>query len=78
MMHTLSCVQCGGKAFSWTGHVHQGHRTVLAGFCKACRDQPPPLSGKGRFWVHRRQWKSRLDAALVRKVLQGGDHDAPF
>lgn len=34
--------------------------------------------GKGRFWVHIKGWRARLQAAAVGKLIRGGDHDCPF
>ena len=34
--------------------------------------------GKGRFWLHKKAWKARIERSTVRKVFRPGDHDLPF
>ena len=32
-LQTINCIICGKPAKSYTGHVHRGKTTVIAGFC---------------------------------------------
>lgn len=42
-MNTKYCVNCGGKADYWTGHVHTNIGNICAGHCNICNDSGKDL-----------------------------------
>lgn len=38
-LECTACVKCGKPAVSFSGHLHRGDDTVMAGWCKPCADK---------------------------------------
>jgi len=59
MRHTKLCVLCmKKKADVWTGHVKDGTKSILAGWCSKCDGS----QGTHGFWGHYKKKMKTIEA----------------